>query len=500
MKIIIPFFHTDQKIPQQYTRLLSGKMSCLYLIETVVNTKTDLQVEVWTDIHKVHLKLQDYENVTSRLTSRFFEEKKISPDIGDEEAFIINAHLLLLSSETICKLTKNPEFTPIVYKAHNEWIVFCGAVSLYFEKDWIERIKQKDVSIPKIDTTNLSSKVGWWIAEKEIRKKKIVIHTKSSSKIGMGHVYRGVTLATKLALEHEILFVFQEDQKIGIDLVTREGYSVKTYLDSAIPIIEEFQADVVINDLLNTTKEYMLELRRLGCRIVNFEDLGEGAELADAVINALYPGDVPRKNFYTGQKYYCIREDFIGVAKKEVKESVQEILITFGGADPQNLTLKTIQGLLPIQKKYKFRIRVILGPAYQKHQELYQFLEREQGQYPVYVHEVVTEMAQFMKEADIIFTSAGRTMFEIATIGTPAIVIAQNYRELTHTFGHPYNGFYDLGYWAELKVEDYGNAAETLINDYELRKLMNSRMKKIDLTMGIERVTKIILGEGAFDE
>jgi spore coat polysaccharide biosynthesis predicted glycosyltransferase SpsG len=38
----------------------------------------------------------------------------------------------------------------------------------------------------------------------------------------------------------------------------------------------------------------------------------------------------------------------------------------------------------------------------------------------------VANMASQMREADLIFTSAGRTTFEIACVGTPAIVIAQN--------------------------------------------------------------------------
>ncbi|HIQ28910.1 MAG TPA: hypothetical protein EYH42_10520 [Sulfurovum sp.] len=50
-----------------------------------------------------------------------------------------------------------------------------------------------------------------------------------------------------------------------------------------------------------------------------------------------------------------------------------------------------------------------------------------------------------MLAADVIFTSAGRTTYEIASLGVPAIVLAQNERELTHFFASNEFGFLNLG-------------------------------------------------------
>ena len=50
-----------------------------------------------------------------------------------------------------------------------------------------------------------------------------------------------------------------------------------------------------------------------------------------------------------------------------------------------------------------------------------------------------------MLEADLIFTSAGRTTYEVASIGVPTIVLAQNDRELTHFFASSEFGFINLG-------------------------------------------------------
>ena len=48
---------------------------------------------------------------------------------------------------------------------------------------------------------------------------------------------------------------------------------------------------VLVNDVLDTTEEEVLLQRSLGFKVVNIEDLGPGAKVADWVVNALYPND-----------------------------------------------------------------------------------------------------------------------------------------------------------------------------------------------------------------
>jgi spore coat polysaccharide biosynthesis predicted glycosyltransferase SpsG len=97
-----------------------------------------------------------------------------------------------------------------------------------------------------------------------------------------------------------------------------------------------------------------------------------------------------------------------------------------------------------------------------------------------------------MINADLIFTSAGRTTYEIASIGTPSIVLAQNERELTHFFASSEFGFLNLGLGYNLtKNEIYSNFLE-LTNSYEDRLYMNELMKKNDLKIGRKKVNKLI--------
>ena len=51
--------------------------------------------------------------------------------------------------------------------------------------------------------------------------------------------------------------------------------------------IKNIAPNIVINDRLDTTEDFMKSLKK-GCyKVINFEDLGKGCEYADAVINAM---------------------------------------------------------------------------------------------------------------------------------------------------------------------------------------------------------------------
>ncbi|MGR5902764.1 glycosyltransferase [Bacillus cereus] len=173
---------------------------------------------------------------------------------------------------------------------------------------------------------------------------------------------------------------------------------------------------------------------------------------------------------------------------KIIKEHVNKVLITFGGTDPNNLTKKTLDAI--VNMPYEFEITVVLGPGYKYKDAIFKDIDNYSRVINVYTE--INNMAEFMLEADVIFSSAGRTMYEIAMIGTPAIIISQNYRELTHLFGHNYNGFINLGIHHEAREDIIQQSLERLIRDEQLRQMMNNRMLQHDLKRGIERVLSII--------
>ncbi len=106
----------------------------------------------------------------------------------------------------------------------------------------------------------------------------------------------------------------------------------------------------------------------------------------------------------------------------------------------------------------------------------------------------VANMAVHMRSADIVFTSAGRTTFEVACVGTPSIVIAQNERELTHLFATNDHGFLTLGLAPDVEDAQIVDAFERLVGDATERRRMQKSMTAIDLKGGQDRVRSLIEG------
>ena len=62
--------------------------------------------------------------------------------------------------------------------------------------------------------------------------------------------------------------------------------------------IGEFKPDIFVNDCLNSNRDYIVKLKSKVDRVVSIEDLGTGAEEADAVINALYDDEKSASNTF----------------------------------------------------------------------------------------------------------------------------------------------------------------------------------------------------------
>ena len=242
--------------------------------------------------------------------------------------------------------------------------------------------------------------------------------------------------------------------------------------------------------MLDTEEEYIKLCKSTGVRVINFEDLGQGAKLADAVINDLYDKKNELSNHYWGSEYYCIRDEFLLAKPSEFRECVEEVLVIFGGTDPCNLTQRLFDVIQMIGND-KIHYTFILGMGYKMTNEL---IEKSKSlKLKIDFIQDVKLMTEYMGKADIAISSQGRTMLELASMGVPTILMAQNKREQHHEFGYLQNGFINLGLGSE--VED-GTIKQTLlwlINSPQIRKQMKEQMKKKDLKQGIERVKNIIL-------
>lgn len=326
----------------------------------------------------------------------------------------------------------------------------------------------------------------FYLANYYLQRQNILFVVSGYDKIGFGHIYRALLLANNIT-NHNIKFLVTKDSKKGFNKL--QQYKYKSYFqkhENLVDDIKELQADVVINDILNTDLDYIMELKSNNLKVINFEDLGEGAEKADLVINALYSKSNANKNTLWGYEYFCARDEFILSKTKNISEKVKNVLITFGGTDPNNLTQKVLNNIYPYCLKNNINIDIVLGLGYEYRINIKEFPN-------INIYQNVKNMADYMEKADIIFTACGRTVYEVACISTPCITLAQNERELTHDFASEKNGFINLGLGKNITDLELQKAFFELVENEDVRQKLHNNMLSKNLKKGTNKVINLIL-------
>ena len=167
-------------------------------------------------------------------------------------------------------------------------------------------------------------------------------------------------------------------------------------------------------------------------------------------------------------------------------------MVMFGGTDPSNLNSKIYKAAEQITSDYSnIAFDFVTGIGYDADGNGVVSNPRKR----LYVHNNVPKVTDYMKIADLAVTSQGRTVFEIASMGVPAIVLAQNERELQHTFATMKNGFINLGLGKNVSIYAVVNTLKWLIDTPNIRYNMRELMLRHELRKSNKRVKDIILGE-----
>jgi CMP-N-acetylneuraminic acid synthetase/spore coat polysaccharide biosynthesis predicted glycosyltransferase SpsG len=338
-----------------------------------------------------------------------------------------------------------------------------------------------------IDTSD-----DWLVAEAALKQRRIAFVTVGNEQHGLGHVTRTLTLLESLNGHHTRVFC-PPGQGLAVNRLRQTFYDVREVDPGAlIAELTRFGAQIVIHDELETDPAQLLAERAAGMKVVLFEDTGPGQQVADLVFNALYPAEEsqPAKNRYFGPSVYCLRDEFRRAPRNRFHDEVRRVLVSFGGTDPSGLTFK----VLSVLREFELPVTVIAGLGLAGSGELEREVRalRQSGR-DVEFHRDVPLMSELMAGGDVAFTSSGRTLYELAHVGVPAIVLAQNEGELKHQFASIENGFVFLGLGRDVSCGAIASALRSLTTSRDLRRALHTQMLALDLTEGCDFVVRKIL-------
>ncbi|HQF56084.1 MAG TPA: cytidine 5'-phosphate N-acetylneuraminic acid synthetase, partial [Fibrobacteria bacterium] len=311
-----------------------------------------------------------------------------------------------------------------------------------------------------------------------------------SNQLGMGHIYRALTLAHEIA-DHEIVFQCSVEHDVAVNKIAGYEYFLKTSApDRMTDDLIALRPDLVVLDTLDTDADEVIRLREAGAKVASFEDLGTGARETDLTINELY--DTPlfdSPNVLWGHAHAFLREEFHGARRYNFHQKVRRILLTFGGADPSDMTMSVLSTIEDWCRARGIAIQVVCGTAYLHRKRLEEHVAASDGMVEATFETGV--MSRIMEGCDLAVSSNGRTTYELAHMRIPALILEHNDREHTHKFTSQENGFLNLGVWRD--IEDRSkvlHSLERLVDDVPFRRRLHKAMSRFDFVANKSKVVR----------
>lgn len=335
----------------------------------------------------------------------------------------------------------------------------------------------------------------------------LLFRTDASACIGTGHVMRCLSLAQGwLRAGGVVFFAMAEatptlEQRLGdegiefVRIVAAKGCD-----DDVIQTVElarQRHAMWVVLDGYHFGADYQRGIKAGGLRLLVFDDYGHADHYcADFILNQnlhatadLYRRREPHTRLLLGTRYVLLREQFKGWRKwqREIPTVARKVLVTLGGADPDNVTSKVVEALRGLDIEAK----IVAGGSNPHFKELLSVVRP-----PSSVLHDVTNMPELMAWADIAIAAGGTTSWELAFMGLPSllIVLAENQRASVKRLAEA-GVCFNVGWHSTLSVQVLAEKLKQFASDRNGREGMICRARELVDGSGVIRVINAISGK-----
>lgn len=341
----------------------------------------------------------------------------------------------------------------------------------------------------------------------------LVIRADASTQMGTGHVMRCLALGQAWQdAGGQVAFVMAPGVPWLEDRLRTEGMEVRRLVTPAgsaadalqtADLARQMEARWVVVDGYHFGAEYQRAIKGCDLSLLFIDDYGHAEHYwADLVLNQnLYAREVvyrhrePYTRLLLGTRYALLRKEFARWPEqvREFPVRARKILVTLGGSDPDNVTLKVIQAL-PMLSGSEVEVVVVVGAENRRYDELQ--AAAQHAAVAIRFDRNVTAMAPRMAWADVAVSSAGSTCWELACMGLPALVLvlAENQRQLAQ--GLEEAGIAEnLGWHRDVSQTQILQALVQLLGNWERRQEMSNRGRQVVDGQGSRRiVTEMRMG------
>lgn len=276
----------------------------------------------------------------------------------------------------------------------------------------------------------------------------LAIRGDASPAIGTGHIMRMIALAQAWQDEGgKVCFLSAQITSSLEERLKQEGFGLEKFfaepgsqsdLNATCAAISHLAAGgwvFVALDGYRFDASFQLELKKSGCRLLVLDDYGHASFYhSDWVLNQnaaashnLYRRRAAYTKLLLGTRFALLRREFVKYRnwKRQTAEVARNVLLTLGGADPDNVTSDAIRALAGLD----IHLKVVVGGT-NPHLSRLRHLLNASTENKAIVELIINpeSMPDLMIWADLAVTAGGSTVWEIAFLGLPSVclVLADN--------------------------------------------------------------------------
>jgi len=332
---------------------------------------------------------------------------------------------------------------------------------------------------------------------------RLVTRADASTQIGTGHLMRCLALAQAWKdAGGEVTFITVCQNEELLQRLREEEFDVHVLAHSypdpgdwnytkgilaaspnAWVVLDGYHFDEIYQQLIKETEHRLLaiddmaHLRHYYADIVLNQNLGA---------EQLHYSCEPYTRLLLGTRYVLLRKEFLAWRgwKREIPEVARRVLVTIGGSDPKNVTLKVIQTLQEVGVPDLEAI-VVIG-ASNPHTEVLETAAK-QSRIPVDLVRNAKNMPELMSQADVATSGLGVTCWELAHMGVPMLVVAQVPNQEVNT-----KALEGSGIALSLNMKNAPSSALSVLQDLLTNKQVRTAMSQIGRAFvdgqGVQRI------------
>lgn len=246
---------------------------------------------------------------------------------------------------------------------------------------------------------------------------------------------------------------------------------------------------------------YQKSIKAAGYNLLWIDDYGHATHYyADLILNqnisadsSIYINREPYTKLLLGTRYALLRREFKRWQgwRREIRQTARKVLVTLGGGNTGNATLKVIKALKQVNLP-GLEAKIVIGHA-NPNLELLKKEIGDESKLDLLID--VADMSNLMAWADVAISGGGSTCWELSFMGLPSLILmtAENQRGNAEVLDRESIGI-NLGWHQDVRVEGIISQVRHLIMNPEMLSLMSQRGQLIVNGNGGEQIANIIEG------